>query len=305
MTSHSNLQGAVHRPTQSLFFSEGEYSPKKSKEENFRPSLSVTFPDLLGLGYSWREVYALTEDFPKSQLWKTEVTSDISTQELLACNLSVTDIFVSTWLNSPLTLINAFNREQARKREYDSPMFHSYQGGFGLYSQCAIFLQDILEATQVFAETTSSAVINAMFVKTERDNNLEKNGLSRLVEPTFFDIRVNEQSSRPRLETHQLEQVYIFREKVEILQFLEERQFLIPLIKDAYTNIRNYFPVSDLFLEVVIDPEIANERQLVIFIAIKENAEGASEALDKLDEDWWMDTMDRAQGSLCITLEFI
>src|SRR5882757_5521023 len=141
MTSHSNLQGVAHRPTQSLLFSEGEYSPMKSKEENFRPSLSVTFPEYPGLGYSWREVYALTEDFPESQLWETEVISDISTQELLACNLSVIDTFVSTWLNSPLTLINTSNKEQTRKREYDSPVFHSYQSGFELYSQCAIFLQ--------------------------------------------------------------------------------------------------------------------------------------------------------------------
>jgi len=242
MTSYSNLQEEAYRPTQSLLFSEGEYSPKKSKQENFRPSLSVTFPESPGLGYSWREASTLTEDFPESQLWKTEVISGSSTQ-------------------------------------------------------------DILEATQSFAKTTSSTVINAMFVK--RDNNLEETGLSCLLEPTFFDIRVNEQSNRPQTEAHQLEQLYIFREKAEILHFLEAKKFLLPLLEDAYTTIRSYFPASDLLLEVVIDPEITHERQLVIFIAIKENAEEASEALDKLDEDWWMGNMDRAQGSLCITLEFI
>ncbi len=305
MTSHSNLQGVAHRPTQSLLFSEGEYSPKKSKEENCRPSLSVTFPESPGLGYSWREVYALTEDFPESQIWEAEVISDISAQKLLVCDLSVNDTFVSTCLNSPLILINTSGKEQTRKREYDSPVVHSYQSGFELYSQCALFLQDILEATQVFAKTTFSAVVNAVFVKTERGNNLEENGLSHLLEPTFFGIRGNEQSNRPKIETHCLEQFYGFREKSEILLFLEKKQFLLSLLEDAYINIRSYFPASDLFLEVVIDPEIPNERQLVIFIAIKENAEEASEALDKLDENWWMDNMDRAQGSLCITLEFI
>jgi hypothetical protein len=142
-----------------------------------------------------------------------------------------------------------------------------------------------------------------MFVK--RDNNLEETGLSRLLESTFFDISVNEQSNKPQIEAHQLEQFYIFREKAEIVQFLEAKKFLLPLLEDTYTTIRSYFPASDLLLEVVIDPEIANERQLVIFIAIKENAEEASEVLDKFDEDWWMDNMDRAQGSLCITLEFL
>jgi hypothetical protein len=110
---------------------------------------------------------------------------------------------------------------------------------------------------------------------------------------------------RPQIETDQLERLYIFREKAEILPFLETKKFLLPLLEEAYITIRSYFPTSDLFLEVIIDPEIANERQLVVFIAIRKNAEEASEALDKLDEDWWMDNMDRAQGSLCITLEFI
>lgn len=304
MTSYSNLQGVAHRPTQSLLFSEEEYSSKKSKEENFRPSLSVTFPESPGLGYSRREVYTLIEEFPESQLWKTGIISDISTQELLAYNLAVTDTFMSTWLNSPLTLINTSNKEQAREREYDSPVSHSYQGGFELYSQCVTLLQNILEATHVFARTISSAVVDATFVKTERDNNLEENGLSHLLEPTFFGIRGNEQSNRPKIETHHLEQLYVFREKSGILHFLEKKQILLSLLEDTYINIRSYFPTSDLFLEVVIDPEIPNERQLVIFIAIKENAEEASEALDKLDENWWMDNMDRAQGSLCITLEF-
>ncbi len=247
MTSHSNLQGIVHRPTQSLLFSEGKYSLKKNKEENFRPSLSVTFPDSLGLEYSWREVFAPAEDFPESQLWQTELTSGAGTQELLA-------------------------------------------------------LQGVLEATRFFARITSSAVVNAIFVKTKKDENLEENGF---FETTFLGISCSEQSNKPKIETHQLEQLYIFREKAEILRFLEEKQFLLSLLEDTYINISHYFPVSDLFLDVVIDPEIANERQLVIFIAIKDNAEEASEALDKFDEEWRMDNMNRAQGSLCITLEFI
>jgi hypothetical protein len=302
MTSHSNLQGIVHRSTQSLLFSEGKYSLKKNKEENFRPSLSVTFPDSLGLGYSWREVFAPAEDFPESQLWQTELTSGAGTQELLAPNLSVTDTFVNTWLSSPLTVINTSSREQTRERKNDSPVFSSDQSGFELYSQCAAFLQGVLEATRFFARITSSAVVNAIFVKTKKDENLEENGF---FETTFLGISCSEQSNKPKIETHQLEQLYIFREKAEILRFLEEKQFLLSLLEDTYINISHYFPVSDLFLDVVIDPEIANERQLVIFIAIKDNAEEASEALDKFDEEWWMDNMNRAQGSLCITLEFI
>lgn len=101
-----------------------------------------------------------------------------------------------------------------------------------------------------------------------------------------------------------LEQLYSFRKTTETLHFLEKNSFLVPLLRDAYYNIHNYFPYSELFLEVVADPEAADEKQLVVFIAVKHKRSDASLALDQLDEDWWLDAMERAQDKLCITLEF-
>jgi galactokinase/mevalonate kinase-like predicted kinase len=135
MVSHSNL----HRPTQSLLFSEREYSPKKSRKENFRPSLSVTLPASLGLGYSWREISSFIENFSQSQLWKEEFPSD-------------------------------------------------------------------------------STVVNALFVKTQRDENRDANGLSTLLEPAFSGMNFHEQSKNPKIELHQLECHYVFREKKEHYQ---------------------------------------------------------------------------------------
>jgi hypothetical protein len=80
--------------------------------------------------------------------------------------------------------------------------------------------------------------------------------------------------------------------------------FLIPLLREAYTHIRKYFPSSKLFLEVVSDPEAINEQQLVVFIAANQDLDGASEALNQLDKDWWLDTLESTQDKLCITLEF-
>ncbi len=170
MVSHSN----PHRPTQSILFSEREYSLKKTRKENFRPSLSVTLPASLGLGYSWREISTFIENFPQTQLWREEFPSD-------------------------------------------------------------------------------STVVNALFVKTKRDENRDANGLSTLLEPAFSGMNFHEQSKNPKIELHQLECHYLFREKAEIVIFLEKKQFLLPLLEEAYHHIRSYFPVSALFLEVVKD----------------------------------------------------
>lgn len=101
-----------------------------------------------------------------------------------------------------------------------------------------------------------------------------------------------------------LEQLYVFRKPTETLQFLEVYPFLIPLLREAYTNIRKHFPTSAAFLEVVADPEAFEEEQLVIFIATDSAPDQATECLDRLDDEWWLDALEYAQGKLCITLEF-
>jgi len=97
---------------------------------------------------------------------------------------------------------------------------------------------------------------------------------------------------------------YMKKYGAEVSHFLEVNPFLIPLLREAYTHIRKYFPSSKLFLEAVADPEVIDEVQLVVFIAANHDPDEASEALNRLDEDWWLDAMERAQDKLCITLEF-
>jgi hypothetical protein len=101
-----------------------------------------------------------------------------------------------------------------------------------------------------------------------------------------------------------IDKLYIFRGANEITSFLEENPFLIPLLQEAYTHIKRHFPLSDIVLEVVTDPEVIGEKQLVAFIVVDKNAKGASLALDHLDEEWGLEAMESVQDKLCITLEF-
>ena len=101
-----------------------------------------------------------------------------------------------------------------------------------------------------------------------------------------------------------IDKLYIFREATEVTSFLEENPFLIPLLQEAYMHIKRHLPHSDVVLEVVTDPEIMGQKDLVVFIVVEGKAEEASEALDRLDEEWWLNALERAEDKLHIALEF-
>lgn len=101
-----------------------------------------------------------------------------------------------------------------------------------------------------------------------------------------------------------LQQWYVFRgERIEILRFLERYPFLVSLLVEAYYNIVEYFPHSLVFLTVISDPEEFGTDQLIASIATDQGPEEAADALGHFDKKWWLNSLKRAQGKLCITLE--
>jgi hypothetical protein len=106
----------------------------------------------------------------------------------------------------------------------------------------------------------------------------------------------------PVAEVQWLERLYTFRERAEVLEFLEKYPFLVSLSLEAYGEIGNYFPDLQVYLEVVTDPEEINGSQLVIFIATNLAPDEAADRLERFDKGWWLDALDRAQGKLCITI---
>lgn len=108
-----------------------------------------------------------------------------------------------------------------------------------------------------------------------------------------------------------IEQLYTFIERDGVFQFLEDHDFLAPLLLEAHDRIDDYFPSSHLFLSVVVDPEAvltddaaSNVDTLVLSIATRLDPIAAMEKLDQLDHNWWLDALPQAQGKLCINLGF-
>lgn len=101
-----------------------------------------------------------------------------------------------------------------------------------------------------------------------------------------------------------LEKLYNFREKTEIVEFLEIYQFLIPVLLEAPDKISNYFPDAELFLECVSDPEVVGEAMLELAICMNLEPDEAVDKLNQFQDDWWLDLSDRIRESLCPILEY-
>ena len=110
----------------------------------------------------------------------------------------------------------------------------------------------------------------------------------------------------PNFTIQALEQQYIFRDRNGVIGFLENHKFLIPLLLEAYSKIRLYFTeYPEVVLEVVTDPDVPNDNQLVASIKTNLSPNEALEKLDSFDSKWWLQSMDRARGELCISVEFL
>lgn len=115
-------------------------------------------------------------------------------------------------------------------------------------------------------------------------------GLSRLTHDVSVDF---------------LERTYVFRERDLVLPFLRQHFFLIPALLEAPAVVWRYFPFSPLVLEVVTDPEVPDDEQLMMYISTEVDAEEALSRLNQLDEDWWLDALEQVEGKMCIDLEFV
>lgn len=110
--------------------------------------------------------------------------------------------------------------------------------------------------------------------------------------------------SIPQADITQLEQLYTFRGRTEVLQFLEQYPFLVPVLLEAPEKIRHYFPDSQLFLEVVPDAEIIDWVLLVLSILMKLDPDEAVDRLNQMDMEWWVHTSYEVRKNVCTLLEY-
>jgi hypothetical protein len=130
------------------------------------------------------------------------------------------------------------------------------------------------------------------------------------ISPEVAEVRQNWNNAGadtvvPNFTIQTLEQKYTFRNRNEVIGFLENHPFLVSILIEAYEKIAKYFnEYPQIVLKVIIDPEVPDDRQLVASIKTRLSPEEALEKLDSFDSEWWLQSIDRARGELCINVEF-
>lgn len=109
----------------------------------------------------------------------------------------------------------------------------------------------------------------------------------------------------PSLQLRLVKELYSLRQPETVSDFLTEHPHLVPLLVEAYFQVAKYFQDEpEVVLEVVTDQEADNYRELFVFIQTTLTPEQAIARLSRFDRDWWLDESHRAQGNLCVHVEF-
>ena len=103
--------------------------------------------------------------------------------------------------------------------------------------------------------------------------------------------------------TSQLDDWYVIDDRESVLNYLDRHPHLVPLLRDVVDAVRRYFPSDDvLHLEAIDDEETRTEQLYVIVATSLPRAEAESQ-LDRFDEEWWLEALDRTKGDLTIDVE--
>ena len=101
--------------------------------------------------------------------------------------------------------------------------------------------------------------------------------------------------------------LYRFDDPAAVTDFLSRHDFLVDLLIEAREHIGTHFgPDTPAALEVVYDPEDEHgEPELFARIETTLSAEEALLHLDRLDEGWWLDAVQRGRFILQIDVWFV
>jgi len=92
----------------------------------------------------------------------------------------------------------------------------------------------------------------------------------------------------------------------DIIDYLNEHSFLIPILYEANKKIKEHFPSAgkdNLLIEIFVDPETGDKR-LFLNIMVDMGPEEALNRLNKLRYDWWLPVINKTQWKMRIDVDF-
>jgi len=111
-------------------------------------------------------------------------------------------------------------------------------------------------------------------------------------------------SAYPTTEMATLEGLYDLRDRLEVMEFVASNLFLLPLLQQIPEQTKKYFgEPTHLSLEVVVDHEEKNDKELVAFICTSLSPDDAFVRLRSFDRDWWLARLADTRGKLSVHVE--
>lgn len=109
----------------------------------------------------------------------------------------------------------------------------------------------------------------------------------------------------PTRELATLESLYDLRDRPQVMTFVACNLSLVPLLQQIPEQVKKHFGgLARLSLEVVVDQEEKNDKELVAFICTGLSPDEAFARLRAFDRDWWLGALVDARGKLLVHVEF-
>lgn len=114
------------------------------------------------------------------------------------------------------------------------------------------------------------------------------------------------QTKAIREEINALSRKYGISKFEEVKNFLSKNLFLISLLEEIPNKICQYFGDGQkLSMKISHEPDFPQFPELWVSILTELSAKEALPILEKFDEEWWLENMDRADCKLNIILKFV
>jgi hypothetical protein len=84
-----------------------------------------------------------------------------------------------------------------------------------------------------------------------------------------------------------LETMYEFRDREEIINYLNKHAFLLDILEEAPAKIHTVFPAAPLALEYIHDFENVANSRLSLYIKSSYDVEDALNHMETLQTSWW------------------
>lgn len=88
--------------------------------------------------------------------------------------------------------------------------------------------------------------------------------------------------------------------------FLHKNAYLLPVLEELPNKVAEYFGNErELLLKVSGESVFLDSSELSLFISVPLTADEGLDILDKFDNEWWLDNLERTKYNLNINLKFV